>query len=520
MTFVLGSPGIHLNSLKKILAAIDWNRPGNRSRPASLLGEDGVTVSSPPAADGLERRFGRAFLGLAGPDWTGLVLVAFSGGADSTALLTLLAALRPAVQVAAAHLDHGLRGAEGERDRLWAEKAAEEAGVPFYWEKADVRALARAKSLSLEDAARRARYDFLSRVKERIDAGLVAVGHTADDNAEAVLINLLRGAGPQGLAGMPPVRPDGVIRPLLGFRRRELIGYLNEKGLSWVEDSSNSDPAFTRNRVRTDLLPRLAADYNPAVKEALVRTAEVLRAEEEIWAGFLEKTKKQIGWRADPGQGPPERIYMDRAGLTGLPIGAARRLARAAAAEILGETLAIGLDHVDASLDAARRESRIDLPRGLAAWTEADRFVLGRPLTEEIPDYEYRLDVPGRIVIAEIGQVLTADLQPDIKNLDPAALGPGRCALDLDCLAPPLVVRPARPGDRFRPLGLGGTRKLSDFFIDLKIPRRKRSSVPLVEDAQGLVWVGGLRPDERAKVTPRTARAVILTLEPSGESSS
>ncbi|MEW5725949.1 MAG: tRNA lysidine(34) synthetase TilS, partial [Thermodesulfobacteriota bacterium] len=270
----------------------------------------------------MEKNFRAAFLSLAGEERS--LVAAFSGGPDSTALLHLCLRLAGdlGLNLFAAHLDHGLRGELGERDRRAAEAEATRAGIPFFWEKADCRALAAERSLSLEEAGRRARYDFLERARVQTGAGLIATGHTADDQAETVLFNLLRGAGPRGLAGIPR-RRGRVIRPLLGFWRRDLLAYLKGRGLGYVEDETNRDLDFTRNRLRRHLLPLLERDYNPAVKAALVRTAEVLREEEKVWEDWTARARAQVDWRSEEG-----RIGLDRAGLAGLSRALARRLVR------------------------------------------------------------------------------------------------------------------------------------------------------------------------------------------------
>ena len=252
----------------------------------------------------LKSRFREAFLALARPGRGESVLVAFSGGPDSTALLHLCLTVRDELgfDLSAAHLDHGLRGAEAERDRLAAQGAAERVGVPFYWDRVDCRALAREGSLSLEEAAREARYSFIERIGQEIGAVYAATGHTADDNAEAVLLNLLRGAGPRGLAGIPPVRQGRILRPLLGFWREELLDWLAARDLSFVEDSSNRDLNLTRNKVRHDMLPRLIRDFNPGLKAALVRTAAVIRDEEKVWDSLLSELRPRVGWEVRDGR--------------------------------------------------------------------------------------------------------------------------------------------------------------------------------------------------------------------------
>lgn len=460
----------------------------------------------------IESRFRESLLALVRPRRGLGLLVAFSGGADSTALLSLCLAVKDefGLKVSAAHLDHGLRGREAERDRRAAERAARRAGAAFYWDRVDCQALARSESLSLEQAARQARYAFLKQVRQEAGAEYIVTGHTADDNAESVLLNLLRGSGPKGLAGIPPVREGFIVRPLLGFWRRELLEYLAVQGLTWVEDSSNLDLSLTRNKVRRDLLPRLIQDYNPGVKAALVRTAALLRDEERVWNELLTEAKDRVAWEVKDGC-----VRLNIFGLNSLDRAVGRRLVRAGVQAVRGQAGGLTMDHVETVLNSVASGGRLglDLPGRIRAWTEEDQLVLGRKAKETPLFFSYELGVPASVYLAEIGLTLKAEVHSRPQDLDLKGLGPGRAAADLDSLTLPLTIRNQRPGDRFRPLGMTGTKKLHDFFIDTKVPARERPRIPLVLDRRGIIWVGGLRLAHGARVRPRSGRALLLTLE-------
>jgi len=460
----------------------------------------------------LEARFCEAFLALVKPQPGQRLVVAFSGGADSTALLTLLRAVSGAlgIELITAHLDHGLRGSESQRDRKAAESMAQELDAPFIWAKADCQALARAESLSVEEAARKARYRFLERVRHERNADYIATGHTADDNAEVLLLNLMRGAGPQGLAGIPPVRQGHILRPLLTFWKEELLDYLKAKGLSWVEDSSNRSLSFTRNRVRHDLLPRMAQDYNPAVKAALVRTARLIQAEESAWEEILAGLKPGVGW--EKGE---EAIRLLAGQLTGLNRALGRRLVREGVRCLTGQTQALTMAHVEDVLELASSgtDRGLDLPAGLRAWVQGEYLFLGTPPREADVSFEYPLVLPGLVHLKELGLELRADISNEFQHSEPRNLGPFQAVMDLNRLALPLLVRNQRPGDRFQPLGMKGRKKLHDFFIDAKVPARLRPRTPLVLDQEGIVWVGGLRIAERVRAGTETRQAVVLTLK-------
>ena len=455
----------------------------------------------------LQKRFNASFRELARPEAGDGVVAAFSGGADSTALLCL--GLRFArdtgLKVWAAHLDHMLRGEESTRDRLACESLAEKLDVPFIWERIDVRRAARTGSQSLETAAREVRYEFLENVRGRTGARFIMTGHTADDNVETLLLNLLRGAGPQGLCGMPPVRGP-IVRPLLTFWREELTAHLLDMNIGWVEDGSNLDSVHVRNRIRRDLLPRLREDYNPSAGRVLERLTHLMRDEEKIWDRLLAEAGAAAGWSEEG-----DRVSLDANGLNGLEKALARRLVRAGVAAVKGNTMSLGLDHVAAVLDLAAGDcGGMDLPGGIRAWCEEGRVWLGVPPPPETNTYNRVLEVPGRVEIPEQGLVITAEFGDGVASL-PEGAGPDRVVMNQEAVNPPLRVRNAEPGDRFRPLGMEGTKKLSDFFTDLRIPSNRRWLRPLVVDDNGIIWVVGLRADERVRIAPAHTRVIILT---------
>ena len=458
----------------------------------------------------MEERFRERLLRLAGEGAAGGLVVACSGGADSTCLLhlTRAAVSDPGWPLFVAHLDHGLRGEAATRDRRAAQAAATELGLPFYWQKVDCGALARKESMSLEEAARQARYLFLEKVRAQTGATFILTGHTADDQAEAVLLSLVRGAGPKGLAGIPGKR-GAILRPLLEFRREEVLEYLEHRSLTWVEDQSNQDTSFTRNRIRLDLLPRLEQEYNSAIREILVRTADIFREEENFWEDLLRQARTEVDWIADQ-----DRVQVNCSKLSATARALARRLIRGAVEEIRGHYQALTLEHVDRVIELSNGPGRgeISLPGGLKAWVENGRLCLGHPRRPAKTVFEYQLTLPGETRISEIKATIKADLLDSFHGVDPSTYSGTRAVLDPDLVQPPLTIRCPSPGDRFQPLGLSGTKKLSDFFIDEKVPARQRSRTPLVLDRQGIIWVAGHRPAHRVRLTAGTGRVLVLSI--------
>jgi tRNA(Ile)-lysidine synthase len=426
------------------------------------------------------------------------VLVAVSGGADSVALLYILAQLAPAWRLGLSilHVDHQLRP-DSWRDGEFVARIAARVGVP-----AEVATVVVTPGGSLEASARIARYRALEAHASRQGAHRIAVAHTADDQAETVLMRLLEGAGARGLAGIPPVR-GRVIRPLIAETRASLRAFLTELGVEWIEDPSNQDRRLLRNRIRHELLPLLAASYNPAIVQALARTGRLVGAA----ASALERVAS---------------IELDRLGTMVadelvLPLGELEALPREVAAEVL-------------RLGAAR----VGGPVPLRAWAHRG---LGRVLSHPAPRRPFsvggvmvevsvgrirlatrpaqvlaarEIPVPGTVDLPEAGLVLESTLI--VEGECPISADAHHAVFDADALASPLIVRGRRPGDRLRPFGAPGTRRVKTLLLQAGLPRWERERVPLVQAGGELLWVGGIRRSDAAPVTSATRRVLRLAL--------
>jgi tRNA(Ile)-lysidine synthase len=434
---------------------------------------------------------------LAGGD---VVLVAVSGGADSVALLSALLALAPSLGLAlhVAHVDHGLRPDSG-YDAGFVEALGRRLGVPVAVERVRVDV----RGTSPEAAARAARYAALERVADRVGAGRIALGHTADDQAETVLMRLLERAGVRGLAGIPAVR-GRFIRPLLDARRADVLAHLREAGLPWVEDPSNRDPKFLRNRIRHELLPLLAGAYGPDVVAALNGIAE--QARETLDALDRMATAELARLVVTE----PDALVLPLAALRDLPRGIAAEVLRQAAARLGGRAPLRAWGH-----RGLRRILAAPPPRrgfrlgGVVVEVSVGRVRLGRRPVPELPARE--LAVPGRLELPEIGRTIEATVVDGRGYAIPRT--PDRTAFDAATLTGPLVVRARRRGDWFAAFG-GGPRRLKSFLVTARVPRWDRRRVPVVETAGEIVWLAGLRRGAAAPVTPATARVVELRLVP------
>lgn len=451
------------------------------------------------------------------------VLVALSGGPDSVALLWLLRESLPLVGAdlaGVAHLNHRLRGLESSGDEAFCRTLAGQLGLRCDVERCDIAALAASLRRSIEAVAHDVRYEFLDRARVRLGATLVATGHTADDQAETMLWHLARGAGVRGLAGIR-YRRDRVIRPLLDLSRAELEEWLGERGLAFRLDSSNQDRRFTRNRIRHHVLPTLTSAVSPRAVEALARAARLAADEDE----FLEQAVTQAAKGVVLTDGKQSRV--DLAGLLALPLALRRRLIWRAL-ELAAGGRPVGAVHVDVVLACVGRPDthagRLALP---GQWVTADggalmfapRSSAGETAEpeEDRPGFERRsLPVPG--TLEDLGGRWTLSVSATSAETlrDAWPDGPGQAVADA-AVGTDLFVRTRRPGDRLAPLGLGGHKKLQDLFVDRKVPRLERDSVPLVVDGQDrIIWVAGHALSRDARVTAGTTSVLLFELRRSG----
>ena len=434
------------------------------------------------------------------------VLAAVSGGADSVALALALARLAPErgfTLAAIAHLHHGLRGAEADEDQRLVQALAARLGVPCITAREDVAARAAESGESIETAARRLRYAFLEAAASEARADRIATGHTADDQAETVVMRLMRGAGLHGLSAIRP-RNGRVIRPLIEARRSAVEAFLREAGERWREDASNADIALARNRVRHEALPALKAIAGDGVVEALARTAWLIQDDaDELDRQAIEMSAAAVL--------PDGALDMDV--LAAASPALARRVIRTAL-EQAADGRFLSLEHVEAvrSLMKQGAARAVQLP-GIVASRDGGciRIVPAAAGRRRPVPFETPLPVPGSagvpgtglVLSAEVGTVTTPELTALRARADAVAVQgveSGR-----------LTVRSRRPGDALRPLGAPGRRKLQDVFVDHKIGREERDRVPLVVDDRGrIIWVVGHTIADEFRVTSPEASVLLL----------
>jgi len=459
------------------------------------------------------------FLAASVPPGAGIV-VAVSGGPDSVALLAALRQVNDrharGHPLTVSHLDHALRPNSAE-DTAFVASLCCLFGLPFRTERIDVASHARLRGLSLEEAARLLRYDFLIRSASAVAATHVAVGHHADDNVETILHRLFRGTHLRGLAGMPASRPlaNGLtlIRPLLSCRREQILDFLRAQGLSWRTDVTNADTAMARNYIRQTLLPALRDRLNPRVDEALLRLAAAASDAQALLdqqaAALLDRAVRSADQQA---------VALVAADLVGQPPMVVAAALLAALRRLDAGLQDLSAEHLTqaAGLPALAPPATIPLPGGFEARRQGDLLVLAR-IDNASPLPSLPVACPGRTDLPHgsclLIQAAALDRQAFTEH---CACHPGDVEyVDADRLAGPLCVRPWRPGDAFHPLGASGRQSVSDFLTNAKLLRHLRPRTLCLCDQQGIVWLIGHRIDERVQVTRQTQR--VFRLQKTGE---
>ncbi len=439
------------------------------------------------------------------------VLVGVSGGPDSVALLHILNRLKDkmGLRLYPAHLDHMFRGKESQEDALFVANFCSELQLPLIQDRIDVPAYLVENKASSQQGARDVRYEFYREATQRIGANKVAIGHHAGDQAETVLLNLIRGAGLKGLKGIPPVR-DNIVRPLLEISKEDILEYCKVWNLSSRTDSSNLKTVYFRNKIRLELMPLLQEQYNSGIVDSLIRLSEIVRDEDEYLDILTENAlKKVISSRGE------ERITIGLEEFSGLPGAIKRRLLVSVYKSLAGENQELSYNHVQSvieAVDGGGNHRRVQMPGGIFAIKRYGCLeIIKEDSLPPIGFYQYRLNIPGITRISEINKDIVAEIfdRKDCEN--PKNLSADEALLDLETLSGPLFVRKRQEGDVFLPFG-GGTVKLKKFLIDLKIPREQRDSIPIVTSGENIVWLAGLRPGEKWKINDETKVCLKLTL--------
>ena len=454
------------------------------------------------------------------------LLVAVSGGPDSVALLHALLAVHDTlgVRLEVAHLDHSLRGTEGEADAEFVSELSKRQGLTLHRRRVNIPALWKDEGGSIEAVARRERYAFLEEARAVAGARWIVTGHNANDQVETFLMNLLRGAGPRGMGAMMRVGPGSMCRPLLGTWRAEILEYLEALGEPYCNDSTNQDLSRTRNWVRHRLVPFLEREMGVPVLEIVARESQIMNELD----GYMTQEAERLLKTALLGDAsvPSDTLRMDVAKLRELHPALSRAVLRSALQDAAGRLQEISWTHVDAILDLVKREDgsgSLHLPGGLTARREYESLVLGpgsaeapSPAPEPSPPLD--LSAPGE---ARWGRIRVRWVTGPASSFDPEALATDQnhSAFDVTGVTAPVYLRGVRPGDRMEPSGMEGSQKISDLLINRKVPRHLRTRVPVMCDNGGseggerILWVVGQRRSRQATVRSETAQVVLFEAE-------
>ena len=461
------------------------------------------------------------------------ISVACSGGPDSTALLLILHELssRLGFVVSVCHFNHQLRGDESDEDARFVHRLAERLRMPFHIEQADVQSLARMAHANLEGKARELRYGFFLSLVGAGKADRIAVGHTADDQAETVVQRLLRGSGTRGLGGISPVVENQIIRPLIEVRRPDLLEWLKARQQPWREDASNLDLRQTRNRIRHQLLP-LLSQFNPRIVETLACTAEIARDEEAFWQGFLPEMLSGSTSLLEEKLGEG-KILIDLTRLRQTPLAAVRRVLRWAVGRVgqlphcpskepeaegnsqaWGRPEPVDFQQMQQLLRLAyegQSGSSVSLPQKVSVQKEFSHLIIEKAgVTErESREFCHRIQVPAKVEVPEIGSSFCFELVPFVPGQGGYNKNCG-AFLDRRLIGTPLTLRNWRPGDGFRPKGHGTRRKLKELFQRKRISAGERQGWPVILAENEIIWVRGLEVAEGFSPPPRSEQAILI----------
>ncbi len=439
------------------------------------------------------------------------ILIALSGGPDSVCLLHALKNLEINynIKIYAAHLNHKIRGIEAQKDALYAAKLCDELEIPFFVKAIDVPAYAKDKKMTMEEAARKLRYDMLFEVKRRIGANKIAVAHNLDDQAETVLMRLIRGTGITGLKGMDYKREDGVIRPLMDTLKVDILSYCEKNNLKPRIDHTNLETEYTRNKIRIKLLPFIEQEFSSNIKDTISRMANILREDSD----YLEVEAQKI-FESQVLELSDTKIRLDIEELRSIHSSLAKRLIRIAIKNMYKTLDGVDNIHIEDVLSLVRNNKnqiKLNLPKGLMVYKTSDNLIFSfEEISFENKNYNYILKVDGYIEIDEIGRRIESKVMSKEKCMT-LPTGQYTKAFDYDKIKGDLIVRSRLEGDRMKPMGLGGTKKLKDILIDLKIPREKRNSIAILSDDKGILWLMGHRISEDYKIDENTKRVIRIS---------
>lgn len=438
------------------------------------------------------------------------IVLGLSGGPDSVCLLHILNRLKDDldIEVYAAHLNHQIRGIEAQKDALYISKLCEEMGVTFFLKSVNVPKYCKENGLSLEEGARKLRYEMFYEIKQKTKSNKIAIGHNLNDQAETVLMRMMRGTGLQGLKGIDYIRDEVIIRPILDIERSDIEAYCELYNLNPRIDQTNLQSIYTRNKIRLELLPYMKDNFNPNIIQSIVRMSNSLRIDNDYIEQESSVKFKEVSNLQD------NTVEINLKNYINLHCAIKVRVLRNAVKHILGDIKLLDQKHIEDILDledSSKIGKMITLPRGVFVYRKKDSIILTtKEIVNEEIDFCYNIPSDGFIKVKELGIIIeskkmTADRYRSMKA-DKTSKG-----FDFNKIKGGIIVRSRRQGDKVKLAT--GSKKIKDLFIDLKIPREDRCRIPIITDDEGIMCVGDYKISENYKVDSETKEVLKISFK-------
>lgn len=413
------------------------------------------------------------------------ILVGYSGGMDSSFLLSLLMEIKEEyeLQISAAHLNHLVRGDEALRDENFCKDQCKSYGIPFYSERKDMDGLAEELGISKEAAGRKLRRDFFNRICKENNIKKIALAHNYDDQVETLLMRIFRGTGIDGLAGIS-YKNENYIRPILNIRRSEIEKYILENDIPYVEDSTNKESEYHRNKIRNDLLPLLEREYNPKISEAIFNLSEIAKIEVDALENLTnDKFEKVV--KIEKGKG-----ILDIEKFHSLDSGVRNRIIRKIFEDLTGNLMDLSLENVNEVLNLSCGETGkfIDNINGLKIRNSYGKLIFEKEVKNVTSNLYIELKMGNNIIHEDLVLKVLESTEPSFSE--------NEITIPKEVITDKLIIRNRKNGDRIRPIGLNGTKKLKDIFIDEKIDRELRDNYLIISDVEKIFWVKDLVKSE------------------------
>jgi tRNA(Ile)-lysidine synthase len=442
------------------------------------------------------------------------VIVAVSGGPDSTCLLYILNEHKEelGIKLIGAHLNHCLRGDEADIDEEYAKKTCESLNIDFYSEKVDINRIAKQRNLSSEMAGREVRYEFFEELMIKLDASKIALAHNANDQAETILMRMMRGTGMEGLIGIKPVRDKIYVRPILHLTRPEIEKYCEKNNINPRIDKSNLETIYARNKVRLDLIPYIEENFNKDIIKTLNRLSDIVKNDNDYLEAIATKKYRE---HCDIGK---QSVIMNKSAFI-LHEAIVSRIVRSALFDVLHNLYNIEKIHISNIIKLQRQETgkTTMLPHNVIAencYGNIHIYIKTNECIETniVNNNEYSLKVNEKNIIHSLNKVVEIHIKSKLE-LEEVKKNDFVKYFDYDMIHEPIILRYRKDGDRFMPLGMKGNRKLKDLFIDLKIPKAQRNEIPLVCFGEDIAWVVGYRTCDKFKISKDTKNILQIRIE-------